>query len=341
MMGDIAPRSNGGFKAVIENSNTSNPTAQATGINAVVAGAGAIASGAGAVVIGAGAKAYGAYQYDGSSSVVIGKNANTNGSGVVIGNSASSTGASNETIVIGKNATASGNNSITIGYNASNTASTNVCIGYQANTNTSNNTIALGGSANTVSGSGTISLGAGGSAKANAILLTSSTWGNAVGEYDGHICFTTGRWSSGGGAGLGGYLVSTSFVNLIMQTTNATPTELSIAADGSDTPSTKIVLLADSTYSFNCDLVARDTATDTSSSVWNICFAIRRGAAAANTALIGTPTYTIIGQDAATTAWAVSVTADTTNGRPAITVTGAAATTIRWLATCKVTRISG
>ena len=91
MMGDIAPRSNGGFKAVIENSNTGNPVASASAINAVVIGAGALSVGPASVVIGAQAKVYGPSVSDFYGSVVIGKNASVNGPGVVIGANASCT----------------------------------------------------------------------------------------------------------------------------------------------------------------------------------------------------------------------------------------------------------
>ena len=341
MMGDIAPRSNGGFKALQENSNTGNPVASGNGINSIVAGPGAFSSGPSAVVIGPQAKVYGAYAGDFYSNVVIGKNASSNGGGsVVIGSGASLTNASTQGVIIGPVCTSAASNPIAIGFNVNVSGNFAVAISNQSVTSTTNS-IAIGGYQNNISGTAAICLGAGGTAKNNSVFLNSTTWGNPVGEYDGQIAFTTGHWASGGGAGLGGYLIATSFVNLITETTNATVTELGIATNGTSAPTGRIVLLADSTYSFNIDLVARDTATDTSSSVWSIQFAIRRGTTAATTTLIGSPVYTIIGQDAGAASWAVSVTADTTNGRPNISVTGVAATTIRWMASCKVTRVSG
>jgi hypothetical protein len=67
---------------------------------------------------------------------------------------------------------------------------------------------------------------------------------------------------------------------------------------------------------------------------WVIEGAIKRGASAATTALVGTPTVTSGFADAGASAWTVAVSADTTNGALSVTVTGAAATTIKW--TCKL-----
>ena len=67
---------------------------------------------------------------------------------------------------------------------------------------------------------------------------------------------------------------------------------------------------------------------------WTIDGAIKRGANAASTAMVGTPTVTMTHNDAGAAAWSVAVTADTTNGGIKVEVTGAAATTIRWV--CKI-----
>jgi hypothetical protein len=139
-------------------------------------------------------------------------------------------------------------------------------------------------------------------------------------------------------------------VVLRYETTNATPVAMGISAnDGSSdsdfrssTPNGSfIALVNDSTYMFDCDIVARNTATDAESKVLNLKFGIRRGAAAANTALIGTPTKTVYGEDSGTSTWDVNVTADTTNGRPNISVTGEASKTIRWVANIRMTKVSG
>jgi hypothetical protein len=162
----------------------------------------------------------------------------------------------------------------------------------------------------------------------------------AVPDGPGHFCYANGSFASSPlGSALGGMYV------LRMTTTTNTTTEFGLSSAfgniSSPTPSGFLALVNDSTYMFDCDIVARNTATDTESSVWNLKFGIRRGVAAANTAVIGTPTKVIYGQDTGTTTWDVNATADTTNGRPAITVTGEAAKTIRWVANIRVTKVTG
>ena len=65
---------------------------------------------------------------------------------------------------------------------------------------------------------------------------------------------------------------------------------------------------------------------------WFIEGLVKRGASAATTAFVGTPTVTSTFADAGAAAWTVAVVADTTNGGVNVSVTGAAATNIRWVA---------
>lgn len=158
-------------------------------------------------------------------------------------------------------------------------------------------------------------------------------WGRPFSN--GEIVWSTGSFASYGDA-------QSSLVPMRIVTTNATATELATGNGTSTTsPTTRLGLQNDSSYLFDCDIVARNTTTDTQSKVWNVKFGIRRGTSAANTALIGTPTYTVYGEDSGTTTWGVSVTADTTNGRPNISVTGEASKTIRWVANIRMTKVSG
>jgi hypothetical protein len=120
------------------------------------------------------------------------------------------------------------------------------------------------------------------------------------------------------------------------QTTDATPTNLSFdgaAPTGSTiTSSTHFILLNNQAVFADIRVVARSTSgTDHAAYMRRVL--IKRDANAASTAIIGTvlsPTADI--ESAGATAWAVDVTADTTNGGMLITVTGAASTTINWTA---------
>lgn len=241
---------------------------------------------------------------------------------------------------------ASGNSAIAIGNNAR--ATNNLAIAIGNSNATANSAIAIGNDNPQATGINALIIGASGSATADgATSLQAATashgasfirgFGRAS-EFVGMVALTgSGGFSSGGASSL------EAFFRAHIQTTTAATTEFGIAGSGSDTntPTSRIILTNDSTYLFDCDIVARNTATDTESKVWNVKFGIRRGAAAANTALIGTPTYTVYGEDTGTSAWAVTVTADTTNGRPNISVTGEASKTIRWVANIRMTKVSG
>ena len=65
-----------------------------------------------------------------------------------------------------------------------------------------------------------------------------------------------------------------------------------------------------------------------------------RTSAVGGTRLIGSPTITSSYGDTGTTAWAITATADTTNGGLKITFTGAAATTIRTVCKLETTEVT-
>jgi hypothetical protein len=117
------------------------------------------------------------------------------------------------------------------------------------------------------------------------------------------------------------------------QTTDATATVLT--SDGGAAGSTNQVILPNnSAYYVRGSIIAGVTGAGNSSS-WTFQGTIKRGANAAATSIVGAGiTATLVSQDAGAAAWAVAITADTTNGGLAVTVTGAAATTIRWV--CKI-----
>jgi hypothetical protein len=85
-------------------------------------------------------------------------------------------------------------------------------------------------------------------------------------------------------------------------------------------------------------VIAYEPATGDSKS-WSIECTIKRGANAAATALVGTPTVTELYADAGASAWTVGITADTTLGAMALTVTGENSHTIRWMATTSTTEV--
>jgi len=117
--------------------------------------------------------------------------------------------------------------------------------------------------------------------------------------------------------------------NLVMgkDTTDATTTSLvcSWISGG------QISLVNNSAYYFRIMVVATITGGGNTKQ-WFIEGLVKRGASAATTAFVGTPSVTSTFADAGAAAWTVAVVADTTNGGVNINVTGAAATSIRWMA---------
>jgi hypothetical protein len=281
-------------------------------------------------------------------SIVIGKNARSTLTGapgsIAIGTSAQANSGAPGTIVIGASAgcySQSFDAGVVLGY-AAQGAGSGVVIGNQAfgadsiGNQVINNTVigalARSDSASTSSRQYVTIIGA---AAVTGASNSSIIGSNGRSFMSGEFALGLGWFSTQGDA-------TTSTVMAYQTTTTSATTELGVSiGTATTTPSTRITLVNDSTYLFDCDIVARNTATDTQSKTWNVKFAIRRGAAAANTALIGTPTTVVFGEDSGTETWAISVTADTTNGRPNISVTGETSKTIRWVANIRLTKVTG
>jgi hypothetical protein len=133
-----------------------------------------------------------------------------------------------------------------------------------------------------------------------------------------------------------------------VQTTNATATALK--SNTSAASATNQLVLPNgqtstvSVYTFRALVSAHNTGT-TDAAGWEIKGVISRGAAAANTALVGTPGVALLGATtgAITAGWGtvsnVAAVADTTNGALQIQVTGAASTTINWSATIETNEL--
>lgn len=119
-------------------------------------------------------------------------------------------------------------------------------------------------------------------------------------------------------------LQSWSMVNWFGTTTDATATEILLGGVAAQ----RCVLLANSAFMFSMQVIAGVTAAGVTAG-WTVTGVIKRGATAASTALVGVPTVTSVGTDVSGPAL-VAVSADTTNGSLNLTVTGVAATTIKW-----------
>jgi hypothetical protein len=112
------------------------------------------------------------------------------------------------------------------------------------------------------------------------------------------------------------------------QTTNATPV-VAVADNTAASAANQCSLPPNSTYVVRGTIVAR-RGSNGDSSAWSFQGVIKQGAAAANTAVVGSISQSLIAQDAGAGTWSVSLTADTTNGALAVTVTGQVSATINW-----------
>lgn len=123
-------------------------------------------------------------------------------------------------------------------------------------------------------------------------------------------------------------------------TTNATPTALGLGLYATGL----ISVPANSSGRARITVVARRATAGAESMTWTREVAWQRGVAASTTTVdvqtVGTDRGHTGGAWGSGPAWSIAITADTTNGALAITVTGAAATNIRWAATIDWTEVT-
>jgi hypothetical protein len=129
-----------------------------------------------------------------------------------------------------------------------------------------------------------------------------------------------------------------SLLLLGVQTTDATATRLRSNTSAAGTTN-QVILPDNSAYVFQGTCIANVTGGGTTSG-WKFEGVIKRGAGVGTTALVAAVTPTVIAQDVAAATWVLAITADTTNGGIAVTVTGVAATTIRWVSSIETTEVT-
>ncbi len=283
-------------------------------------------------------------------SCVGGGNGNTASSfySTVAGGDGNSATGSRSTVAGGQTNNASGSRAVIVGGEGNNASSNYSFVGGGQNNAAQTGTHATmgGGSVNTASGG--YSIVAGGSG--NYATGSNATVAGGSGNY------ATGTYSfiSGGAYGItrsivGNHVfpacnapISTStgvtqsaLLLLGRQTTDATTTVLTSNSSAAGTTN-QVILPNNSAYSFSGEVIAGVTGAGNTAR-WTIDGAIKRGANAASTTMVGTATVTMTHNDAGAAAWLVAVTADTTNGGIKVEVTGAAATTIRWV--CRISTV--
>lgn len=226
--------------------------------------------------------------------------------------------ASQNSIALLDFSSASGANAIAIGNNSSASSTASMALGSNGNATSVYGSV-LGGFSNT--------------ANSTAATIVGGYVGNGR-IIDGYTVFPASTAPISFNTGT----TQSSLLVLAVETTGATATVLRSSTSAAGT-SNQLILPNNSAYVFQGTVIANRTGGGDTSG-WKFEGTIKRGANAASTTLVAAVTPTVISQDAGASAWVVAVTADTTNGGLAVTVTGAAATTIRWVCRLQSTEVT-
>lgn len=223
----------------------------------------------------------------------------------------------------------------TIGGGVTNTASNSFATiaGGASNQATSTSATVGGGSGNVASGaSATISGGSTNTANSSYSYVSGGAYGNTRGivGYHAFPACNAPVWDDTGKSQKGLLILGT-------RTTNATPVVLRSDTASAGTTN-QLILPNNSAYFVEGAVIANVTGAGNTKS-WQFTAQIKRGANAASTVLTGSTVTSPYG-DAGASAWVVALSADTTNGGLAVTVTGQASTTIRWVCKIETTEVA-
>jgi len=267
---------------------------------------------------------------------------------LAVGGSSNTASGANSFVGGGTQHTANGNSAF-IGAGSTNSASgSNSFVGGGSSNTASGTNSFASGSSNTASGNQSFIAGGSGTASATYSAVIGGALSNAnaevatvIGGYNGTTRSIIGNtvFPANGIPIVNAVGVTQSAILVLgVQTTNATATILRSNTSAAGTTN-QVILPNNSAYYFRGECIAGVTgAGDTKG--WYIEGVIKRGANAASTAIVGAATVTSLYADAGAATWAVTATADTTNGGLAITVTGQAATTIRWVCQIRTTEMT-
>ena len=231
-------------------------------------------------------------------------------------------------VAIGVSSVASDNFTISIGREAVASAGAAIAIGWQCTTS-SNSSQGIGDG---VSNTGYFSIAAGGNATIDRDYGTSLGYASSVHGSNGVAigAFADTRYVSRAALAMGNPKLQRYTQFLDGQTTGSTPKALTFGG-GSAIDTNQNTLANNSCQSFRGRVIGF-TSNSAAACGFEFSGLIRRTANAASTALVSAVTPVAIGTpDAALATATVAVTADTTYGALAVTVTGVAATTINWI----------
>lgn len=245
-----------------------------------------------------------------------------------IANNTSSYGATGaNSVAIGYQAKATGQGSFSTGYQNTSQGFASAAIGWSNSITAAGSASVALGYANTVSGGYAAAFGNSNSVTAGYAVATGY---RAKADVHGKVAHSAGYFSSVGDAQSGKFVLRS-------DTTNATPEALT---GDNFSGTTQVILPNNSAYSFSGTIIARQQAAGGSNyASWEIKGALLRDGTAASTVL-GNGIVNKLYATAGASAWAVALSADTTNGGLKVEVTGAAATNIRWVATVNTSEVT-
>ncbi len=138
----------------------------------------------------------------------------------------------------------------------------------------------------------------------------------------GQMAYASGQFTNAGDAQTSVYVCRGT-------TADATLTELFL-----DGASKRMIIPNNSTWAFDVLVTAR--ASNGNSAAYQIRGAIKNNSG--TTSIVGSPTFTLLAEDVAS--WDASAVADNANDALVVKVTGAAATSIRWVATVRTSEVT-
>jgi hypothetical protein len=237
-----------------------------------------------------------------------------------------------QSVALGGVNTAAASQSIVAGgsSNTVNSGSNNsgIFAGSSNSTNTQGNTVVLGGTSNTnTAASGAILAGGNNTINSTRSACIAGQYGTSR-SINGFIVTPASNAPIASSAGVS----QTGLLVLGRQTTDATVTTLASDTSAASTTN-QLTLPNNSAYYVSGSCIANVTAGG-GTKAWSFEAAIKRGANAASTAIVGAVIKNVVAADAGAATWDITLSADTTNGAFRVQVTGQAATTIRWV--CRV-----
>jgi hypothetical protein len=217
------------------------------------------------------------------------------------------------------------------GSGATASGATSVALGGQNALASGSAAISMGDASN-ASGSQSVCIGANGLANAStAVVLGGLASSRSV---EGIFALRPNNSAIGGFSGI----TQASILLPAVQTTDATVTTLRSNSSAATT-NNQLTLPSNSAYYVRGSCIANVTGAG-NTKAWSFEAAIKRGANAAATSIVGAVIKNIVAADAGASTWDITVDADTTNGALRVRVTGQAATTIRWVCRLDSTEVT-